>query len=187
MNGSAANLSAKLTNDFGTPVTGRSVRFTLGTGAAQQTCTGTTTASGTARCTVDPVDQPQGTSNAVPVAAAFAGDDDYNPSSTSADVGLTSPTKLDYTGVTHLANGTAADLSARLTDFGGDPVPGRSVRFALGTGDDEQSCTATTGDTGSAACTIASVDQPLNDSATVALRASFTGTPATCPRTPPRS
>ena len=107
-------------------------------------------------CTVDPVDQPQGTSNAVPVATAFAGDDhDYNPSSTSADVGLTSPTKLDYTGVTHLANGTAADLSARLTDFGGDPVPGRSVRFALGTGDDEQSCTATTGDTGSAACTIA--------------------------------
>ncbi|GAB2986903.1 hypothetical protein GCM10023080_060450 [Streptomyces pseudoechinosporeus] len=174
VNGSPASLSAKLTNNFGTPVNGRSVRFALGTGATQQTCTGTTTASGTATCTVASVDQPQG-SNTVPVAVTFAGDDDYNPSSTSAELGLTSPTKLDYTGVRNLANGTAAQLSAKLTDFHGDAVPGRSVRFALGTGDDEQTCTGTTSDTGAATCTVASVDQPLNDSATVPLRASFAG------------
>ncbi|MGD1223577.1 choice-of-anchor P family protein [Streptomyces krungchingensis] len=175
VNGSPARLSAKLTNDFGTPVGERAVRFALGTGATQQTCTGTTTASGTATCTIDPVDQPQGASNAVPVAVSFGGDDDYNPSGTSAELGLTSPTDLDYTGVTHLANGTSARLAAELTDFRGDAVAGRTVRFALGTGDDEQTCTGTTSDTGTAACTVASVDQPLTDAATVPLRASFAG------------
>ncbi|WP_435212711.1 choice-of-anchor P family protein [Streptomyces sp. bgisy034] len=175
VNGSPARLSAKLTNNFGTPVNGRAVRFALGTGATQQTCTGTTTASGTATCTIDSVDHPQGTSNTVPVAVTFGGDDDYNPSSTSAELGLTSPTKLDYTGVRHLANGTPAQLAAKLTDFSGDAVPGRSVRFALGTGDHEQTCTGKTSDTGTATCTVASVDQPLTDSATVPLRASFAG------------
>jgi hypothetical protein len=85
-----AGLSAKLTNNFGTPIDGRAVRFALGTGDAQQTCTGTTTASGTATCTIGSVDQPQGTSNAVHLAVTFGGDDDYNPSSTSAELGLTS-------------------------------------------------------------------------------------------------
>ncbi|MFH8465948.1 choice-of-anchor P family protein [Streptomyces sp. NPDC017991] len=175
VNGSPARLSARLTNVFGTPINGRTVRFALGTGAAEQTCTGTTTASGSASCTIDAVDQSQDSGNAVPIAAAFAGDDDYNASSAAAGLGLTSPTKLDYTGVTHLANGTPAELSAALTDFGGDPVSGRSVRFTLGTGDDEQACTGTTDGAGSATCTVASVDQPLNDSATVTLRASFAG------------
>lgn len=175
VNGSPVSLSAKLTNNFGTPVNGRAVRFALGTGATQQTCTGTTTASGTATCTIDSVDQPQGTSNAVPVAVTFGGDDDYNPSGTSAELSLTSPTELDYTGATHLANGTPAQLAAKLTDFRGDAVPGRSVRFALGTGHHEQTCTGTTSNTGTATCTVASVDQPLTDTATVPLRASFAG------------
>ena len=175
VNGSPVSLSAKLTNDFGTPVGGRSVRFALGTGGTRQTCTGTTAASGTATCTIDPVDQPQGTADTAPVTASFAGDDDYNPSSTSAGLGLTSPTELDYTGVQHLANGTSAQLAARLTDFAGDAVPGRSVGFALGTGDDQQTCTGTTSDAGTATCTVDPVDQPLNASATVALRASFAG------------
>ncbi|MCH5674972.1 choice-of-anchor P family protein [Streptomyces gilvus] len=109
------------------------------------------------------------------VAVAFGGDDDYNPSSTSAELGLTSPTELDYTGVTHLANGTPAQLAAKLTDFHGEAVPGRSVRFALGTGDNQQACTGTTSTTGTASCPVASVDQPLTDSATVPLRASFAG------------
>ncbi|MFI1092356.1 choice-of-anchor P family protein [Streptomyces sp. NPDC020917] len=175
VNGSPARLSARLTNVFGTPVNGRQVRFDLGTGTAQQTCTGTTTASGSASCTIDAVDQPQGSANAVPTAAQFAGDDDYTPSSTSAELGLTSPTTLDYTGVTRLANGTSAELSAVLRDFAGDSVPGRSVRFTPGRGDDDQACTGTTDSAGSAACTVASVDQPLNDSATVAMHASFAG------------
>ncbi|NBM15772.1 choice-of-anchor P family protein [Streptomyces sp. GC420] len=175
VNGSPARLSAMLTNNFGTPVNGRAVRFALGTGDAQQTCSGTTTASGTATCTIDSVDQPQGTSNAVPVAVTFGGDDDYNPSSTSAELGLTSPTELDYTGVRHLANGTPAQLAAKLTDFHGDAVPGRSVRFVLGTGEDRQTCSGTTSGSGNATCTVASVDQPLTDSATVPLRASFAG------------
>ncbi|POX55764.1 hypothetical protein C3489_09280 [Streptomyces sp. Ru71] len=174
VNGSPVRLSAKLTNDLGTPVNGRAVRFALGTGTTQQTCTGTT-ASGTASCTIGSVDQPQGTSNAVPVTVTFGGDDDYNPSSTSAELSLTSPTKLDYTGVRHVANGTPAQLAAKLTDFRGGPVPGRNVRFALGSGDHEQTCTGTTSDTGVATCTVASVDQPLTDSATVPLRASFAG------------
>ncbi|MER5209610.1 choice-of-anchor P family protein [Streptomyces sp. NPDC002838] len=83
--------------------------------------------------------------------------------------------KLDYTGVRNLANGTPAQLAAKLTDFDGDAVAGRSVRFTLGTGATQQTCTGTTSDTGAAACTVASVDQPLNDSAPVPLRASFAG------------
>ncbi|MEG3628527.1 hypothetical protein [Streptomyces poriticola] len=46
VNGSPANHSAQLTNNFGTPVNGRAVRFALGTGATQQTCTGTTSYTG---------------------------------------------------------------------------------------------------------------------------------------------
>ncbi|MFF3878626.1 choice-of-anchor P family protein [Streptomyces sp. NPDC001978] len=174
VNGSPVSLSAKLTNDFGTPVNGRAVRIALGTGATQQTCTGTTTASGTATCTIGSVDQPQGASNTVPVAVTF-GDDDYNTSSASAELGLTSPTKLDYTGATHLANGTPTQLAAKLTDFNGAAVPGRSVYFALGTGEDQQTCTGTTSATGTASCTVALVDQQLTDSATVPLHASFAG------------
>ncbi|MDI3390197.1 choice-of-anchor P family protein [Streptomyces sp. B-S-A8] len=174
-NGSSATLSAKLTNEFGTPVKGRDVRIALGTGDAEQTCTGTSSEQGTATCTIETVSQPTTSSGKIPVTATFAGDSDYKPSTASAELGIKTPTKLTYTGVKHIANGTSARLAADLTDFRGDPVSGRNVEFSLGTGESEQTCSGTTSQTGEATCTISKADQPLNDSATVPVRAAFAG------------
>ncbi|WP_251410500.1 choice-of-anchor P family protein [Streptomyces meridianus] len=174
VNGSSARLSARLTNEFGTPVQGRSVRFTLGSGDAAQQCTGTTAGSGTATCTVTEVDQPPGTGR-IALTASFAGDSDYHPSRDAAELGITTPTKLAYTGDRHIANGTSARLAARLSDHRDTAVPGRTVEFTLGSGDTAQRCTGTTSGSGTATCTVDSVDQPLNADATVPLTASFAG------------
>jgi hypothetical protein len=72
--------SAVLTEDGAVPISGRTITITLGTGATAQTCNGTTDASGTATCTIL-VNQPLGAGT---VAADFAGDAFYLPSSGSA-------------------------------------------------------------------------------------------------------
>src|SRR5262249_17898762 len=79
--GSAA-MSAGLKEDGVTPISGRTVTFTLGSGSSAQTCMGTTGLSGVAQCTIAPVAQPLGPGT---VSADFAGDDFYKPSSASAD------------------------------------------------------------------------------------------------------
>jgi hypothetical protein len=78
--GSAA-MSAVLKEDGAAPIAGRTVTFTLGSGASAQTCAGTTDASGTAACTISPVSQPLGPGA---ISASFAGDAFYLPSSASA-------------------------------------------------------------------------------------------------------
>jgi hypothetical protein len=79
-NNTTAHLSGVLLEDGAVPIAGRSVVFTLGTGASAQTCTGTTDATGTAACPIV-VNQPP--SPGV-VSDNFAGDDYYLPSSASA-------------------------------------------------------------------------------------------------------
>jgi len=81
-NGGTATLSGVLKEDGTTPIAGRTVSFTLGTGASAQSCNGTTNASGAASCTVSPVSQPLGPGT---VAASFAGDGFYLPASASAN------------------------------------------------------------------------------------------------------
>lgn len=79
--------SGTLTEDGTTPIDGRTVTFTLGSGASAQTCQGTTDASGNAGCTVT-VNQPA-SATSLPVAAAFAGDAYYDPATAAAaTVGL---------------------------------------------------------------------------------------------------
>jgi hypothetical protein len=80
-NNTTAHLSGVLLEDGVVPIAGRSVVFTLGTGASAQTCTGITNAAGVAACTISPVNQPFG---AGVIADAFAGDAFYLPSSASA-------------------------------------------------------------------------------------------------------
>jgi hypothetical protein len=79
-NGQPATLSGVLKEDGTTPIAGRTLTLTLGSGASSQSCTGTTNAAGSASCTLTP-SQPLGPGT---VSASFAGDAFYRPSSDSA-------------------------------------------------------------------------------------------------------
>ena len=116
--GGTATMSALLVEDGANdddgdggapPIAGRTVHFTLGTGASQQSCDAITNASGVATCPIFPVTQPLGPGT---VAGAFAGDAYYRPSSQSAVTMI----------FAFLATGSFAvgDLSA---------VPGAAVTF----------------------------------------------------------
>lgn len=93
-NGQTATLSGVLLEDGTTPIAGRTVAFTLGSGASAQTCSGTTDASGAASCDVV-VSQPSSTSTA-PVTAVFAGDAYYQPASAAGTVKFTYLTGRAY-------------------------------------------------------------------------------------------
>jgi hypothetical protein len=173
VNGSPAAVAASLTDGAGNAVINRTVRFELGTGTGQQACTGVTDGGGTARCTIDPVNQPPAPT--VPLTISFAGDAGYLGSSVSVRLQLKTPTTLSYTGPKHIANGTATPFSATLQDFLGRPVADRPVRIILGAGSSAQTCTGTTDTAGTARCTIDPITQPLNDTATVPLAAAFDG------------
>jgi uncharacterized repeat protein (TIGR01451 family) len=89
--GGTATMSALLVEDGANdddgdggalPISGRSVHFTLGTGATEQSCDAVTDASGVATCPISPVAQPLGPGT---VAGAFAGDAYYLPDSDAAD------------------------------------------------------------------------------------------------------
>jgi hypothetical protein len=82
-NGTPARLSGVLREDGTVPIAGRSVSFTIGSGATQQTCGGTTDATGTAACVITPA-QPLNATATVALTASFAGDAFYLPSSATA-------------------------------------------------------------------------------------------------------
>ena len=91
VNGLPATLSGVLTTDdpaAGTPMAGRTVTFTLGSGATAQSCSGTTNASGSASCSIASVAQTPG---AVGVAGRFAGDTFYEAASVSTSVNVFPP------------------------------------------------------------------------------------------------
>jgi hypothetical protein len=80
-NGLTAPLAAALMEDGKEPIPGRNVALSLGSGASEQTCSAATAADGSARCTIDPVNQALGPGQ---VSASFGGDGFYLPASTSA-------------------------------------------------------------------------------------------------------
>jgi hypothetical protein len=84
-NGGTAHLSGLLLEDNVTPITGRTVTFTLGAGGTAQTCNGVSDATGKAVCTISPVTQPLGS---VAVGDSFAGDAFYRPASASTSTVL---------------------------------------------------------------------------------------------------
>lgn len=161
--------SAKVTSE-GRPVGAGLVTFTLGRGS----CVAGVGPAGTASCSIDITDTP----GAATMRVSYGGTADFFPSSTSAAFTITkAPTKLAYTGTKHIANGEPARLAAVLTENGRltGPIAGRPVHLTLGQGATQQACDATTDTAGAAQCEIASPDQPLNDTATVPVGASFAG------------
>ncbi|MFD6139366.1 choice-of-anchor P family protein [Promicromonospora sp. NPDC060271] len=158
----------------GSPVSGQTVSFSLGSGGGSQECSGTTNGQGVASCSLTPTDEPGQTT----IDVSFAGTGTFEPSSDSDPFTITrQETALRYTGPDRVANGTAVELSGVLTEetTEGPGVSGRDVTLALGAGADRQECTGTTGASGAVACTIQVVDQPLNADATVPVSVEFAG------------
>jgi hypothetical protein len=81
-NGQPVHLSGVLLEDGTTPIGGRTVSFTLGSGGTAQTCSGVTDATGTASCVIPVAAQPLGPGT---VGDDFAGDAYYLPSSAGAN------------------------------------------------------------------------------------------------------
>lgn len=143
-----------------TPVPYRPLTLSLGS----QSCTAATDLSGRATCQVT-VDQSAG---AVTAGAAFAGDPAYEAGSATAAFTITKEqTSVAYTGATTSDYHDGFEASAVLSEPDG-PVAGRSVSFALGSGD---GCTATTDAGGRAACDVV----PNQPAGTVRISATFAG------------
>jgi hypothetical protein len=166
----ATTVTGVLTNsNTSAPIAGESVTLKLN---ATQTCIATTNSTGTASCSVTPGETP----GTYPLTGTFAGDTTVSPtllaSSGSNNFVVTpDPTAIVYTGATTATNGSAATLSGTLTVFG-TALPGMTVTLTLGSGSTAQSCTGTTSSTGSASCSIASVNQTVGS---VPVTASFAG------------
>lgn len=165
----AATVAGVLSDAHG-PLSGRTVTFTLN---GSETCTGTTNASGAASCALTP-GEPAGS---YPLTASFAGDATHNGASATATFTVThEETTLTYTGPAKAANGTPLTLSGVLREDGTAPIDGRTVTFTIGSGASAQSCTGTTDATGSASCTIASVNQAAG-ATSIPVAAVFAGDP----------
>ena len=85
-------LSGAMTTDdpsAGTPLSGRTVRLTLGTGTAAQGCNGLTDASGTTSCIV--IVSTSQTAGKVATSATFATDGFYEPAASDSTVDLAAP------------------------------------------------------------------------------------------------
>lgn len=155
-----------------TPIPGAKIQFVLGLGGGTQACTGTTNANGIASCVLTPTQK----SGPTTLTLRYLGD--HGTAASSSFVAFTvehQATQVAYTGPKRVANGTPAQLSGVLREYHGPSVAGRSLRLSLGNGSNRQSCTATTDSAGRARCTIPSVNQPLNTTATVPASVGFTG------------
>jgi hypothetical protein len=150
--GDTVTLSATLT-DHGTTdgLGGRTITLTVG---GDETCTGTTDATGDASCPVTISDPPGHYS----VSAAFGGDAGYDAASASRPLTvLHIPTTLTYTGATSGGDNDPVTLAAQLTE-NSDSAGVVSETITLGLG--AETCTATTDSSGDASCSVTPVDDP---------------------------
>ena len=131
--GHSATLSAILTEDDNPPIVGRSVTITLGTGLGAQSCTGTSDATGKAECSIGVVNQPLGPNT---VAASFAGDAFYLPSSASEAVILFAFLDRGSMEIGNLNAGTGSNVTfwgsqwTKVNSLSGGPVPDKFKGFA---------------------------------------------------------
>lgn len=147
----ATTVQAVLTDhDDGTPIQGKLITLTLGSGAGTETCSSTTTPFGVATCSITP-NQAAG---AYTLTASFAGDMFYLPSTASTMFTITKEedtVKFASGSPTVIANGHSTTFSATLIEDGVTPIVGRSFTISIGS----QSCTAgPTDPTGTASCPI---------------------------------
>jgi Bacterial Ig-like domain (group 3)/Pro-kumamolisin, activation domain len=162
--GQSVTLSATL-SDAGatTRLAGRLISFAAGA----ESCTATTGPTGEASCNVTIGDAPGHYS----VIAVFAGDAAYKATSeTEPFTVIHIPTAVTYTGPTTGTYGVPVTLSGTLVDTtDSDGIPGATLSFAFGA----ESCSATTGPSGAASCSVTPLDSPAGSP--YPITASFAG------------
>jgi hypothetical protein len=136
-NGTPAHLSGVLKEDGITPIAGRSVTFTIGSGTSAQSCTGTTAANGTASCTVTSVNQPLNSAGTVGLIAVFSGDAFYRPASATATL------RLQF--LTGRAFGLSAAVNLLLLHLTIPPTPDTGPVRTAGASSTTTPCTAHVG------------------------------------------
>ena len=140
----AGNLTASVTDEFGSPVQGRAVAFSVD-GAA----VGSSNTSTLGRATV--AWTPLNDAGAHTSSADFAGDALYEPGSSDNGVQVSKKaTSVSYTGTLTGGPNKTVVLSAVLKDATGKALGNRSIDFALGS----QSGTATTDASGVATMSL---------------------------------
>ena len=132
-NGANTTFSAVLKEDGIAAISGRTIMITLGSGGTAQTCTGITDATGAVRCSMV-VNQPLGPGT---VAANFAGDALYQPSSSGAATILFAfPAQGAFVVGDQTASGAVefwGDDWSTINMLTGGPAPGAFKGFANGT------------------------------------------------------
>lgn len=159
------------------PIAGRAVTFVLGSGAGAQTCQALTDSTGTANCSITPLNQPAGP---IPVSDTFAGDNYYKTASASSTVNLPEGTQLVISNPTTNTYNGQSTLTGTLTNtYSGQPVNGEPVTLTI---NGTQSCTAITGANGNpsgvASCTVS----PNEPAGTYSFTGSFPGDTTSMPQ-----
>jgi hypothetical protein len=154
-------LNATLLADGTTPVSQRTVDFTLG---ADRSCTGVTDASGHAQCTVLPLSG----QTAALLTATFAGDTSYAVAQFRASVPLQIPTTTTV-GSGPILSGTRVTLSGALFT-GTTPIEGQTLHLSVASLGSSSllTCDAVTNRAGIATCTVAGTT-PLGSATTSAV------------------
>ena len=169
--GHTPTLSGTLTTAGGTPISGQTVTFTVGSGSTAQRCSGTTNAAGTVSCSICNFNQ---SASPLPVTVSYGGNSDYSTSGTSVSVTVSTPTSLSVSAATG-TYGQSTTVTGTLTNaVNGNPISGQTITLTL---NGSQSCSATTGSTGKASCSIT----PSESAGTYTLSGSFAGNTATAP------
>jgi hypothetical protein len=174
--GTSPSLSATLTNN-GAPVAGQTVTFTVGTGTSAQKCSGTTSSAGKVSCNICMFNQ---NASPLPITVSYGGNSYYSTSSTPVSVTVNTPTALSVTAVTG-TTGQPTTVTGTLTNqVTGQGISGQTVTLTL---NGVQTCTATTGPTGKASCSIT----PNESSGTYPVTGSFAGNTSTSTQLLPSS
>jgi len=164
-------VSGVLTTGTGADLSGQPVTFTLGSGAAAQTCSAVTTASGTASCVINVTGQPQGP---IPVTDTFAATSYYQSSTASSTVNLPEGTTLTVNPGSGTYNTPGTISGTLVNSYTNAPVPNEPVTLTV---NGTQTCTATTNASGVASCTVT----PNEPGGTYVLSGSFGGDTTSVP------
>jgi PKD repeat protein len=138
-----ASLRASLVDEYGQPVTGRTVRFQVGSDGPYNS---STDSNGIATRSYRPTLAP----GSYVGSSTFTGDQLYNASSAASTFKVVTRTALIYYGDFLGRPNRTVELRALLVDRAGNPLPGRAVTFALG----DQTASATTDVRGVAATSL---------------------------------
>ena len=174
--GNTPVLSATLMSN-GTPLSGQTVTFTVGSGSSAQHCSGTTNSSGKVSCSICMFNQ---SASPLPVTVTYGGNTYDAGSTTTQAITVTTPTSLSVSAVTG-ATGSPTTLSGTLTNgVTGQGIGGQTVTLTL---NGAQSCTATTNTSGKASCSVT----PTESAGTYPVTGTFAGNTSTSPQLLPSS